>query len=395
MFKLLGIGLIGYGWNIKKNTDKEIVDLNKTMKNEKIYVYPHDIPKLDLEPANLPNDIIVKIPHNLIDNKYYIGKIKLYKITKDTSTIIRYYDDDENKKLKITDIDHIKKEPYQSHLLFPTKILKEFELDQIMFKNNKIKILFDNTITCKSGGHENLIEKYFNIIQNSGINYSNQHNPIFYKYPLYPMPLFECELEENFISHHNDIFLLVNPFKQLSNLSEQQTLQSEEQTVQSEQQTVQFDQQTVQSEQQTLQSEEQTVQPEEQTLQSEEQTVQSEEQTVQSDQQTVQSEEQTLQSEEQTVQSEQQTVQSEQQTVQSEQQNIISYKYPKYSIPQFRCELKENAESDIKLNIVAIADDKDKIIKEKYHSEISTIEEQYNLSFWAVVSGIALLFIEI
>ena len=105
----------------------------------------------------------------------------------------------------------------------------------MMFINDRIKILFNNTITSKSCGHKNLIQKYFTIVQNSGIDYSNQYNLIPHEYPMYSMPLFECELEENFISHYNDIFLMVNPYKQLSNFSEQQTVQFEQQTVQSEQ----------------------------------------------------------------------------------------------------------------------------------------------------------------
>lgn len=86
----------------------------------------------------------------------------------------------------------------------------------MMFMNNKIKILFDNTITSKSYGHKNLIEKYFTIIQNCGIDYNKLHNQISSEYSIYSFPLseYDFELEENFISHYNDIFLMVNPYKQ-------------------------------------------------------------------------------------------------------------------------------------------------------------------------------------
>ena len=273
MLKLIGVGLIGYGWNIKTNADDKYIDLRNTIKNEKIYDYQQDISKLDIEKNNIPDNIIVKIPHNLIDKKYSIGKIKLNRITTNKSTIIKYY---QNGKLKIINNDEIKKEPFQSHLLFPTKIFKEFELDQIMFMNNKIKILFDNTITSKSCGHKNLIEKYFTIIQNSGIDYHKLHNPISAEYSIYSFPLseYDFELEENFISHYNDIYLMVNPYKK-----------------------------------------------------------------------------------------------------------------------SYFTELLD-VESDIKLNIIAIADNKNKIIEEKYRSEISNNYNQYAISFLAIAYGITLLFVK-
>jgi hypothetical protein len=43
MLKLLGIGLIGIGWNIKTNAHDKLNGLRNTIKNEKTYIYPHDI----------------------------------------------------------------------------------------------------------------------------------------------------------------------------------------------------------------------------------------------------------------------------------------------------------------------------------------------------------------
>lgn len=273
MLKLFGIGLISFGWSAKINTDDKLVNLRNKIKNEKTYIYPYDITKLGNEQTNMPDNIIVKIPYNLIDKKYSIGMIKLNRLTTKTSTTIKY---DESGIIKIINNDKIKKEPFQSHLLFPTKIFKEFELNPRMFDSNKIKILFNNTITSKSVGCGNLLERYFNIVENSGMDCSTLHRSISSIPLMYSMALsgYDFELKENFIRSYNDLYLIVNPYKQLSN-------------------------------------------------------------------------------------------------------------------PQIS---QEQVESNIKLNIVAIADDKDKIIKEKYCYEASEIDSQYSISFLAIVCGIGLLF---
>lgn len=272
MLKLFGIGLISFGWSVKINTDDELVNLRNKIKNEKTYIYPHDITKLGEEQTNMPDNIIVKIPHNLIDKKYSIGTIKLNRLTTKTSTIIKY---DESGRIKIISNDKIIKEPFQSHLLFPTKIFKEFELNPRMFESNKIKILFNNTITSKSGGCGNLLERYFNVVENSGMDYSTLYHTIPSIHSI-ALTGYDFELKENFIRSYNDLYLIVNPYKQITKSPMSQ----------------------------------------------------------------------------------------------------------------------EQAEPNIKLNIVAIADDKDKIIKEKYWSDANEIDNQYLASFLVIASGIVLLFVE-
>jgi hypothetical protein len=278
MLKLAGIGLISFGLRVKISADDEFVNLTNKIKNEKTYIYPHDITKLSEVQTDMPDNIIVKIPHNLIDKKYSIGVIKLNRLTTKTSTIIQY---DESGRIKIISNDEIKKEPFQSHLLFPTKIFKEFELNPRMFESNKIKILFNNTITSKSVGCGNLLQRYSNIVENSGMDCSTLYHSIssIYSIPsMHSMALtgYDFELKENFIRTYDDVFLIVNPHKQISQL--------------------------------------------------------------------------------------------------------LMY--------------QEQVEPNIKLNIVAISDDKDKIIKEKYWSDADVIANGYLASFLFIASGIILLFVE-
>jgi len=270
MLKLIGCGLINFGWNIKINTDDKLDNLRKNIKNEKIYVYPNDVFKLCEEQTYIPDNIIVKIPHNLIDNKYFIGMIKLNIMIKKTSTIFKF---DENGRIKIINNDKIKKEPFQTYLLFPTKIFKEFELEQKMFESNKIKILFNNTITSKSIGYNNLFERYFNVVKNSGMDCFIHYHSIPSIHSI-ALSEYDFELEENFIRSCNNVYLIVNPHKQMSE-------------------------------------------------------------------------------------------------------------------PQI---FQEQPKPNIKLNIIAIADNKDKIIKEKYCSKINEIISQYSASFLVIACGIGLLF---
>ena len=50
---------------------------------------------------------------------------------------------------------------------------------------------------------------------------------------------------------------------------------------------------------------------------------------------------------------------------------------------------------NIKLQIIAIADNKDKIVREKYSSTINKLEGQYIISFFAIAFGIGLLFVKL
>lgn len=269
MFKLLGIGLIGIGWNIKINAYDELSSLRNTIKNEKTYIYPHDISQLGKEQHNVPENIVVKIPRFLIDKKYPVGEIKLNKIKTKTSTIIRY---DEDGRIKITNNEEIKKELLRSCLLFPTELFKEFELEQRIMTDGGIKILFNNTITSKSNGGKNLVERYFTVIENSGIDNSKEYNlvPSQQNVELMSMALsdYDFELKENFINSNKDVYLIVEPRKHSLN------------------------------------------------------------------------------------------------------------------------------SSDVKLNIVAIADNKDKIFEEKYSNQISELSKQFATSFIVIICGIGLLFME-
>lgn len=231
MLKIIGTGFIILGINIKIYVDKKFDDLNNTIKNEKIYVYPDDIYKLcqehdpeqqdcdsDSDSDSEPNNSIIKIPHNLINNKYSIGTIKLNKITPKLSTIVKC---DEYGKIKIINNDEVISSIAQSHLLFPTKIFKEFELDQMMFMNKEIKLLVDNAVNYKSNENrnENLINKYCAIIKNSGIEHSELKLEL-ESVPEYSSTFFNnFELKENFIKPCNDVYLMVNPHSQLLNFS--------------------------------------------------------------------------------------------------------------------------------------------------------------------------------
>lgn len=209
MYYLIGVGLIGLGFKIQHNVYNDYKNLNNKIKNEKIYEYPKNTYEYikNYSPQNYtqyenPNEIIVKIPADCIDKKYSIGEIKIEKITKHISTI---FECDKNKIIiKNKEIKH--KEPFLQHILFPTTLFDEFEIKQRTFNNEKIKVLFDNSIISKSSaGKTNLIDKYIKIIEN---NYGNcQSSNIFLHTPINS----NYEMEENFIENGNDLYLIVKP----------------------------------------------------------------------------------------------------------------------------------------------------------------------------------------
>lgn len=206
MLKIIGVGFIILGFNIGKYVNKEFYDLNNMIKNEKIYIYQSDILNSGQKQLSMQTNSIVKIPRNLIDNKYSIGIIKLNKISPKLSTIIKC---DEYGRIKIINNNEITNEIIQTHMLFPTKIFKEFELDQMMFMNKEIKLLVDNAKIYKSdknkNENKNVIDRYRTIISNNDIEYSGLHL-------MHPSTFYNnYELKENFIAHNNDVYLMVNP----------------------------------------------------------------------------------------------------------------------------------------------------------------------------------------
>lgn len=204
MLKIIGVGFIILGFNIRKYVNKEFYDLNNMIKNEKIYIYHSDIFNSGQKQLSMQTNSIVKIPRNLIDDKYSIGIIKLNKISPKLSTIVKC---DKYGRIKIINNNEITNEIIQTHMLFPTKIFKEFELDQMMFMNKEIKLLVDNTKIYKSNKNENknVIDRYRTIISNNDIEYSGLHF-------VYPSTFYiNYELKENFITHNNDVYLMVNP----------------------------------------------------------------------------------------------------------------------------------------------------------------------------------------
>lgn len=154
--------------------------------NEKIYLYPDDLNKLEKKYLSLEyNDysstkIIIKIPHKIIKNNS-IGEIKLYNITiKDFSSIST------NKKILTNN------ELFQKFIFFPTFIFQEFEFEQRLFTMGKIKILFNNT---------KIIDKNklstFSFLNNFIMEKNMGENIV---------------IEENFITPFSDVYLLVNPY---------------------------------------------------------------------------------------------------------------------------------------------------------------------------------------
>lgn len=221
MLGLLSLGLVGIGLNIYAFETENYKILNEKIKNEKVLTYPHDTNQymknillnknVLLNKNELSNNVIVKIPNNLLDKKFSIGKIKINKISKKNSTIIYY--DKINDCIKIKDKETECKEPFIEHLLFPTCKFKEFEFDNKMFYNNKIKILFDNAIISKSNGNMALINKYINTIENNSVR-----NFIPKEY-FSNLIISGCnfELEENFITPFDDLYLIIKPCLQLKN----------------------------------------------------------------------------------------------------------------------------------------------------------------------------------
>jgi hypothetical protein len=222
MFKIIGIGIFGWGVQSINKTDNEYLNLKNTIKNEKIYVYPNDVDELnkkysfDKEQNNISNNIIIKIPYNSIDIKYPIGKIKLNKIIKKTSpiTIIEY---NNSRKNKFTNNEIIDKKLFKECVLFPTEIFKHNALN--LEQHNKIKLLFDNTITSKSKQSKKLINEYYNSIIKSNqskdfLLSNNIYYDLDYDY-YYDSDYdynYDYELELNFIEYYRNVYLLVNPY---------------------------------------------------------------------------------------------------------------------------------------------------------------------------------------
>ena len=144
--------------------------------------------------------------------------MKLNKIKTKTSTIIRYGEDG---RIKITNNEEIKKELLCSCLLFLTELFEEFKFKQRIQTDEKIKILFNNTITSKSNGGKNLLKRYFAVIKNSGIDNSKIYNlvPSQHSVELMSAALsdYDFELKENFINYNKDVYLIAKPHKQSLN----------------------------------------------------------------------------------------------------------------------------------------------------------------------------------
>jgi len=286
MISLVGICLISIGLNIKLNIYNDYKILSNKMINEKVFVYPYDtnqfVKKVSLNKNSINDNMIVKIPNNYIYKKYSIGKIKIQKITKKTSTVINY--DKVNDFIKIENKETKCRETFLEHLLFPTCKFKEFEFDNKRFYDNKIKILFDNTIISKSNCNLPLINKYKNIVENNCISLNTSGC--------------DFELEENFIGNFDDLYLMVEPCL-MSTYQESSQEPSQQPSQES--------------------SQEPSQEPSQESSQ------------------------------------------------------------------------ESSQEPKVKFNIIALSDNKDKIIKEKYIDELNEINHKMFLSYFSIISGVVVL----
>lgn len=209
MISLVGIGLISIGINIRTNVYKNDKIIIEKIKNEKVFTYPfetNNIMENDLlNKNNMSNNMIIKIPNDRLYKKFSIGKIKIQKIIKKKITDIKY--DKDNNTVNIENKEIITKEPFLEHLLFPTCKFKEFDFDNKRFHDNKIKILFNNTIISKSHGNIGLIDKYINTLENNYVSNFLQREHFL------NLITSGCdfELEENLIGNFNDLYLMVEP----------------------------------------------------------------------------------------------------------------------------------------------------------------------------------------
>lgn len=174
-------------------TYNKLIEYKNKIKQEQIYEYP-----------NLPNNpmdtnIIVKIPNNLIQKKYYIGTMQLNKLV--PIQTIKLCFNTKTLKYVNTNIINVK---IKNCVLFPPNIYKNLVLDKKLLSMNKIKILFNNNITSYSFYSNILFSKYNQILSTNIPSYLSEINYDDYKN-------FDIQLQENLISQGEDVYLIVNP----------------------------------------------------------------------------------------------------------------------------------------------------------------------------------------
>lgn len=214
MLGLIGLGLIGIGNNIRINTDNKNDQLNRIITNEKIYTIPEDnyiLTQLSSEITpnqNSNSNLIIKIPHNLINNKYLVGKIKLNKITNFSEK--KYKLDEFNNLIIEKKIKEKKTEPFLKKILFPSNILENYGIDYKFEPNDKTEILFNNSIVSKSKSFKTLYDKFKNTIT---FSHSNTTNLTFSDNFDIVQPYNDnvnFELVENYITERKDVYLLID-----------------------------------------------------------------------------------------------------------------------------------------------------------------------------------------
>ena len=194
------IGIIGTGsisGYLAWLKNKELI---KDMQDEKIFVYPTDIKNI----SNLNHNPIIKIPYNLIPQKYAYGEVQLNKIIQKcikNTVYKREYSFLLNDYITV-ECDWIdEEEKIAKQILFPN-IFNNIELNKKLYSEKKIKVLLQNNLSTKSHNCSLILDKYESLIQ--------KNIPMYKTSILITDDIYMMEKEENILEPNMDLYLLTN-----------------------------------------------------------------------------------------------------------------------------------------------------------------------------------------